>query len=63
MMLFRKPIPRRTFLRGVGATVALPLLDVMTPVFGITDSNEKPIRLSYYRSTEWHHDGPMDPIK
>lgn len=25
-------IPRRTFLRGLGATVALPLLEVMTPV-------------------------------
>ena len=26
MMLFKKSIPRRTFLRGVGATVALPFL-------------------------------------
>ena len=26
-----KHLPRRTFLRGVGATVALPLLDAMTP--------------------------------
>ena len=26
-----KHIPRRTFLRGVGATVALPMLDAMTP--------------------------------
>jgi len=33
MMIFRKAIPRRTFLRGVGATVALPLLDAMVPAF------------------------------
>ena len=26
-----KHIPRRTFLRGVGATVALPFLDAMIP--------------------------------
>src|SRR5258707_3328501 len=33
MMIFRKAIPRRTFLRGLGATVALPLLDGMIPAF------------------------------
>jgi hypothetical protein len=31
MMITRKALPRRTFLRGVGATVALPLLDAMVP--------------------------------
>ncbi len=31
--LSRKALPRRTFLRGVGATLALPLLDAMTPAF------------------------------
>jgi hypothetical protein len=30
----RKALPRRTFLRGMGATLALPLLDAMTPAFG-----------------------------
>ena len=29
-----KHIPRRTFLRGVGATVALPFLDAMVPAGG-----------------------------
>jgi len=29
-----KSLPRRTFLRGVGATMALPLLDAMFPAFG-----------------------------
>ena len=31
MIIFKKSLPRRTFLRGVGATVALPLLDAMIP--------------------------------
>ncbi|HTA41877.1 MAG TPA: DUF1552 domain-containing protein [Bryobacteraceae bacterium] len=31
MFLTRKYLPRRTFLRGVGATIALPLLDSMIP--------------------------------
>jgi hypothetical protein len=31
MMIFKKSIPRRTFLRGMGASIALPLLDGMTP--------------------------------
>ena len=33
MMIFKKAIPRRTFLRGVGTTLALPLLDGMIPAF------------------------------
>lgn len=31
MNLSRKSLPRRTFLRGVGVTLALPLLDAMVP--------------------------------
>ena len=31
MIITRKALPRRTFLRGMGATVALPLLDAMIP--------------------------------
>ena len=31
MMISKKALPRRTFLRGVGATLALPLLDAMVP--------------------------------
>lgn len=31
MFLTRRSLPRRTFLRGVGAAVALPMLDAMTP--------------------------------
>ena len=31
--LTKKPLPRRTVLRGLGATMALPLLDAMSPAF------------------------------
>jgi hypothetical protein len=31
MIMTRKALPRRTFLRGMGATMALPLLDAMIP--------------------------------
>jgi hypothetical protein len=31
MILTKKALPRRTFLRGMGATLALPLLDAMVP--------------------------------
>ncbi len=34
MIVTNKHLPRRTFLRGVGATLALPLLDGMIPAFG-----------------------------
>ena len=38
MMIFKKAIPRRTLLRGMGAAFALPLLDGMIPAFGDTAS-------------------------
>jgi len=34
MFITKKAIPRRTFIRGVGATLALPLLESMFPAFG-----------------------------
>ena len=48
MMIFRKAIPRRTFLRGVCATVALPLLDAMVPAFASQSQAAvlSPVRLS-----------------
>src|SRR5689334_25372590 len=39
-ILFKKAIPRRTFLRGAGAAVALPLLDSMVPA--LARAAEKP---------------------
>ncbi|MCZ6491494.1 MAG: DUF1552 domain-containing protein, partial [Acidobacteria bacterium] len=46
MMIFKKAIPRRTFLRGVGATLALPLLDGMVPAFGATAAKPA-VRMSF----------------
>jgi uncharacterized protein DUF1552 len=36
MIISKKALPRRTFLRGLGATVALPLLDAMVPALSAT---------------------------
>ncbi len=52
MMIFRKAIPRRTFLRALGASLALPLLDGMVPAFastaGAIDAGQKSrIRMSF----------------
>ena len=44
MMIFRKTIPRRAFLRGAGASLALPLLDSMVPAFAA--ATQLPVRLS-----------------
>ena len=35
MFITKMSLPRRTFLRGVGATLALPLLDAMLPAFSV----------------------------
>ncbi len=44
MITGKKSLPRRAFLRGVGAAIALPLLDSMVPAFAATrDTAEKPI--------------------
>ena len=41
MMIFKRAIPRRTFIRGAGAMLALPLLDGMIPAFA---ASGKPIK-------------------
>jgi hypothetical protein len=44
MFTFKKSLPRRTFLRGMGVTVALPLLDAMVPAFSFAATAAKPVR-------------------
>ena len=45
MMAIKRALPRRTFLRGVGAAIALPLLDAMVPAFTATvKTAAKPVR-------------------
>lgn len=43
-MIFKKAIARRTFLRGVGTTLALPLLDGMVPAFAAGSDPSKAVR-------------------
>ncbi len=49
MIITKKALPRRTFLRGMGATLALPLLDAMIPAAtAATKTAARPIkRLGY----------------
>ena len=47
MMIFNKAIPRRTFLRGAGTALALPLLDSMVPAFAATPKAVKRISFVY----------------
>ncbi len=47
-MITNKTLPRRTFLRGLGTTLALPLLDSMIPAFsGLAAAGKSPTRLGY----------------
>jgi Protein of unknown function (DUF1552) len=41
MIVTKLALPRRTFLRGIGATLALPLLDGMVPAFASAADNAK----------------------
>ena len=43
MMIFKKAIPRRLFLQGVGTTLALPLLDSMVPAFAKPAESRTPV--------------------
>ena len=46
--VFGRHLPRRTFLRGAGATLALPLLDAMRPALAAPASpGRAPVRLSF----------------
>jgi hypothetical protein len=46
MIVTRKAIPRRAILRGLGATLTLPLLDAMVPAFGRLSAATRTSRLS-----------------
>jgi Protein of unknown function (DUF1552) len=47
MFLFKKHLDRRTFLRGMGATVALPLLDAMIPARALLAAMRPTQRLAF----------------
>ena len=45
MIITKVSLPRRTFLRGVGASLALPLLDAMVPALtAARDTAAAPVR-------------------
>lgn len=46
MVIFKKAIPRRTFLRGTAATLALPFLDAMVPAMA-SEMGKQPLRIGY----------------
>jgi Protein of unknown function (DUF1552) len=48
MVITRKAIPRRTFLRGAGAALALPVLDAMTPA--LSAEAKRPIRMGFMQT-------------
>src|SRR6266849_2157729 len=48
MMITRKALGRRTFLRGMGATIALPFLDAMAPALaGSRIPGKTPVRMAF----------------
>src|SRR5262245_42150119 len=46
MIVTRKALPRRTFLRGLGTTLALPILDAMSPALSASPTIS-PVRMSF----------------
>lgn len=48
MIVTRRHLPRRTFLKGMGAVIALPMLDAMTPAFAAAARlGKSPLRLAF----------------
>ena len=47
MIITKKSLPRRSFLRGLGTTLALPLLDSMIPALGGAAAAQVPVRLGF----------------
>jgi hypothetical protein len=47
MIITRKHLPRRTFIKGMGTVIALPLLDAMTPALAGANQKTAPARLAF----------------
>ena len=47
MIVTRKSLPRRAFLRGIGTTLALPLLDSMIPALAVAGAAKPVVRLGF----------------
>jgi hypothetical protein len=48
MMIRRKPLPRRTVLRGIGTAMALPFMEAMATSARAADAAARPRRLSVF---------------
>jgi len=46
MIITKKALARRTFLRGIGATLSLPMLDAMLPAVGAS-TPKSPVRMAF----------------
>ena len=56
MLVTRKHLPRRTFLKGVGTAIALPFLDSMVPAFAAPSATQAPESpLLHIHSHRRHH--------
>jgi len=70
MILTRKALPRRTFLRGLGTAVALPFLDAMVPALAPAQSTKRPTRMAFVyvpngidmRNWTLNYDGPLGAL-
>ena len=47
MIVIGRSLPRRMFLKGLGAAIALPALDAMTPAFAAPAAKQTPLRLAF----------------
>jgi hypothetical protein len=47
-MITRKALPRRTFLRGMGAAIGLPFLDAMAPALAASTMPDPPVRMAFF---------------
>ena len=47
MIITKKSLARRTFLRGLGTTLALPLLDSMIPALAVAGAAKPVVRLGF----------------
>ena len=47
MIVTRRHLPRRTFLKGMGAAIALPVLDAMHPALATAAQSQAPLRLGF----------------
>lgn len=50
MIIFKKTFPRRTFLRGMGAAISLPMVSAMIPALAAPAESKIPLRTGYIYS-------------